>query len=291
MEEGSLRCDANISLRPSGETKLGTKTELKNLNSFRNVERALQYEQHRQAELLQRGEAIAQQTLRWLEEQNETKVMRSKEEAHDYRYFPEPDLPPLHLDATWKEEVRSFIPELPDERKARYTQEYGLSHYDASILVASKEIADFFEQTVSANADAKLASNWITSELLGYLNSEGKEVKQVQITPKHLARLIQLLQTGTISSKIAKMVWKEMLASGKEPAQIVEEKGLTQISDMSQLQEEVMKVLAAHPQSVQDLKNGKDRALGFLVGQIMKATQGKANPQLVHQLIREQMNL
>jgi aspartyl-tRNA(Asn)/glutamyl-tRNA(Gln) amidotransferase subunit B len=291
MEEGSLRCDANISLRPSGETKLGTKTELKNLNSFRNVERALQYEQHRQAELLQRGEAIAQQTLRWLEEQNETKVMRSKEEAHDYRYFPEPDLLPLHLDATWKEEVRSFIPELPDERKARYTQEYGLSHYDASILVACKEIADFFEQTVAANADAKLASNWITSELLGYLNSEGKEVKQVQITPKHLARLIQLLQTGTISSKIAKMVWKEMLASGKEPAQIVEEKGLTQISDMSQLQEEVRKVLVAHPQSVQDLKNGKDRALGFLVGQIMKATQGKANPQLVHQLIREQMNL
>ncbi|TCS95864.1 Asp-tRNA(Asn)/Glu-tRNA(Gln) amidotransferase subunit GatB [Hazenella coriacea] len=291
MEEGSLRCDANISLRPIGQKEFGTKTEMKNLNSFRNVERALLYEEQRQAELLDRGEKVIQQTLRWLEDQNKTKLMRTKEEAHDYRYFPEPDLVRLHIDEKWKEEVRRSIPELPDARQQRYTQEYGLSDYDANILVATQEIADFFDQTVQVGADAKLASNWISSGLLGYLNAEGKELSDIEMTPANLAEMIELIQKGTISSKIAKKVFQEMLTSGKDPATIVKEKGLVQISDQGQLKEEVAKVLEANPQSIEDLKNGKDRALGFLVGQVMKATKGKANPQMVNQLIREQVGL
>lgn len=291
MEEGSLRCDANISLRPIGQEEFGTKTEMKNLNSFRNVERALLYEQQRQAELLDQGEKIVQQTLRWLEDQNKTKLMRTKEEAHDYRYFPEPDLVRLHIDETWKEEIRRSIPELPDARQQRYTREYGLSDYDANILVATQAIADFFELTVEKGADAKLASNWISSGLLGYLNAEGKELSEIKLTPANLAEMIKLIQKGTISNKIAKKVFQEMLTSGKDPSTIVEEKGLVQISDQGQLKEEVTKVLEANPQSIEDLKNGKDRALGFLVGQVMKATKGKANPQLVNQLIREQIGL
>jgi aspartyl-tRNA(Asn)/glutamyl-tRNA(Gln) amidotransferase subunit B len=290
MEEGSLRCDANISLRPVGQREFGIKTEMKNLNSFRNVEKALEYEQARQAELLDRGEKIVQQTLRWLENENRTKTMRSKEEAHDYRYFPEPDLVRLHIDEAWKEEIRRSIPELPDARKARYVSEFGLSDYDANILTASKAVADYFEQTVAGGADPKLASNWIITELLGYLNAEGKEIDEILMKPEHLAGMIQLIQKGTINTKIAKKVFKEMLETGKEPKKIVEEKGLVQINDEGQIKEEVLKVLAANQQSVEDFKNGKDRALGFLVGQVMKATKGKANPQLVNKLILEEIN-
>jgi aspartyl-tRNA(Asn)/glutamyl-tRNA(Gln) amidotransferase subunit B len=289
MEEGSLRCDANISLRPVGSSKFGTKTELKNLNSFRNVERALEYEQARQAELLERGERVVQMTLRWLENENRTKLMRSKEEAHDYRYFPEPDLVRLHIDEAWKEEIRRSLPELPDARKERYTREFGLSDYDANILIAAKEVADFFEQTVEAGAEPKLASNWIATEILGYLNAEGKELSEIPVTPEHLADMIKLIQEGTISTKIAKQVLKEMLETGKEPKRIVEEKGLVQISDEGQLKEIVAQVLASNQQSVEDYRNGKDRALGFLVGQVMKATRGKANPQLVNKLILEEI--
>lgn len=289
MEEGSLRCDANISLRPVGQKEFGTKTELKNLNSFRNVERALTYEQERQRELLEEGGTVVQQTLRWLEDQGRTKTMRSKEEAHDYRYFPDPDLVVLHIDREWKEEIRSSLPELPDDRKIRYKEEYGLSDYDANILISSKEISDFFDQTVSEQVDPKAAANWIISELLGYLNQEGIEIEETKITPKLLANMLQLLDKGTISSKIAKKVFKEILLSGKEPEQIVKEKGWVQISDENQLRTEVKKVIEEHPKSVSDYKNGKDRALGFLVGQVMKATKGKANPQLVNQLIREEI--
>lgn len=289
MEEGSLRCDANISLRPVGQKEFGTKTEMKNLNSFRNVERALEYEQKRQAELLDRGERITQQTLRWLESENRTKLMRSKEEAHDYRYFPEPDLVRLEISEEWKEEIRRSLPELPDARKARYMNEFQLSDYDASILTATKVIADYYEQVVAAKVDPKLASNWVITELLGYLNTEGKEITEILMTPAHLAGMIQLIQKGTISTKIAKKVFKEMLSTGKEPHVIVEENGWVQISDEGQLREEVAKVLAANQDSVEDLKNGKDRALGFLVGQVMKATKGKANPQLVNKLIKEEI--
>lgn len=287
MEEGSLRCDANISLRPVGQKEFGTKTELKNLNSFRNVERALEYEEIRQAEVLDNGDVVTQQSLRWLEDQNKTKIMRSKEEAHDYRYFPEPDLVALHIDEAWKQEIKASIPELPDARKERYTEQYQLSSYDANILTMAKETAEFFDTTVAQKADPKLAANWITSDLLGYLNQEGKELADVKVTPTLLAEMIELIQKGTISTKLAKQVFKEMLVSGKTPATIVEENGWVQISDEGQLKEEVQKVLANNPQSIEDLKNGKDRALGFLVGQVMKATKGKANPQLVNQLIRD----
>lgn len=290
MEEGSLRCDANISLRPVGQKEFGTKTEMKNLNSFRNVEKALEYEQQRQKEILDSGGVVVQQTLRWLEQENRTKTMRSKEEAHDYRYFPEPDLVTLHIDEAWKEKVRASIPELPDARKARYQREFGLNDYDASILTSSKAIADYYEDTVSKKADPKLVSNWIVTELLGYLNQEGQELEDIKMEPAHLAGMIQLIQNGTISSKIAKKVFKEILNTGKDPQKIVEEKGWVQISDEGQLKEEIAKVLAANQQSVLDFKNGKDRALGFLVGQVMKATRGKANPKLVNQLILEQIN-
>jgi aspartyl-tRNA(Asn)/glutamyl-tRNA(Gln) amidotransferase subunit B len=290
MEEGSLRCDANISLRPVGSEKFGTKTELKNLNSFRNVERGLEYEQKRQAEILSQGGEITQQTLRWLEDEGRTKVMRSKEEAHDYRYFPEPDLVRLHIDADWKERIRATIPELPDARQARYTKEYGLSNYDAGLLTASKVIADFFDQTVEAGAEPKAAANWIASELLGYLNAHDKELADTHITPQGLAGMIGLIQDGTISSKIAKKVFKELVEKGGDPKRIVEEKGLVQISDEGQLRQIVEQVLAENQQSVEDYRNGKDRALGYLVGQVMKLTKGKANPQLVNQLIREQIN-
>jgi aspartyl-tRNA(Asn)/glutamyl-tRNA(Gln) amidotransferase subunit B len=289
MEEGSLRCDANISLRPVGSDKFGTKTELKNLNSFRNVERALQYEQQRQMELLERGEPIVQQTLRWLEHENRTKTMRTKEEAHDYRYFPEPDLVRLVIDEKWKEAIRASLPELPDARKERYINQYGLSSYDAGVLTASKAISDFYDQTVESGADPKLAANWITSDLMGYLNNEGKEITDVPITPKHMAEMIQLLTKGTISSKIAKNVLKEMLETGDMPEKIVKDKGWVQISDENELRAIVAKIVAENEESVQAYKNGKDRALGYLVGQVMKATKGKANPQLVNQLILEQI--
>lgn len=290
MEEGSLRCDANISLRPVGEEKFGTKTELKNLNSFRNVERALEFEEIRQAEILDDGEKVIQQTLRWSEEQNTIKIMRSKEEAHDYRYFPEPDLVRLHIDEEWKQAIQAELPELPDKRVARYKSEFGLPAYDAGVLTSTRALADFFEDTVAKGADPKLAANWLLSEVLGYLNNQGMELKDTPLTSEHLAEMITLIQKGTISSKIAKDVLKEMLASGKKPAAIVEEKGWVQISDEGAIKAAVVEVLDANPKIVEDLKNGRDKVLGFLVGQVMKATKGKANPQLVNQLIRQEVS-
>ncbi|EGK11250.1 glutamyl-tRNA(Gln) amidotransferase subunit B [Desmospora sp. 8437] len=287
MEEGSLRCDANISLRPVGSTTFGTKTEMKNLNSFRNVERALKYEEERQAQVLSEGGTIVQQTMRWLEDQGRTKVMRSKEEAHDYRYFPEPDLVRLQPDEAWIERVKDSLPELPDARRERYMSTFSLSAYDAGLLTSSPKIADFFDQVAAAGADPKSAANWVTSELLGYLNNQGKELEETRITADSLARMIQLIDRGTISSKLAKKVFKELVEQGGDPAKIVEEKGWVQISDEGKLKGIVSDVLQANPQSVVDYKNGKDRALGFLVGQVMKATKGKANPKMVNQLILE----
>jgi aspartyl-tRNA(Asn)/glutamyl-tRNA(Gln) amidotransferase subunit B len=289
MEEGSLRCDANISLRLVGAKQFGTKTELKNLNSFRNVERALEFEEIRQAEVLDDGDKVIQQTLRWSEELNTIKIMRSKEEAHDYRYFPEPDLVRLKIDETWKQEIQAQLPELPDKRVIRYKTEFGLPSYDAGVLTSSRVLADFFEDTVSKGADPKLASNWLLSDVLGYLNSEGLELKDTPLTSNHLAEMITLIQKGTISSKIAKDVLKEMLATGHQPSAIVEEKGWVQISDEGALKTAVADVLSANPAIVEELKGGRDKVLGFLVGQVMKATKGKANPQLVNQLIREQV--
>lgn len=285
MEQGSLRCDANISLRPYGQQEFGTKAELKNMNSFRGVQKGLEYEEWRQADVLDQGERVVQETRRWDEAQGKTLSMRSKEEAHDYRYFPDPDLVKVYIDEEWMNAVRASIPELPDARKARYVQEYSLPSYDAEVLTSSMELADFFEESLQFTKDAKAVSNWMMGELLGYLNANNLELNDVKITGKGLGEMIGLIEKGTISSKIAKTVFKEMVESGKEPGVIVEEKGLVQISDEGAIQAIVDQVVERNPQSVADFKAGKDRAVGFLVGQVMKETKGKANPGLVNKLI------
>ncbi|MFC0213585.1 Asp-tRNA(Asn)/Glu-tRNA(Gln) amidotransferase subunit GatB [Paenibacillus chartarius] len=285
MEEGSLRCDANISLRLRGETKLGTKTELKNMNSFRGVQKGLEYEEWRQAEVLEDGGRIIQETRRWDEAQGKTISMRSKEEAHDYRYFPDPDLVRLHISDEWKARVRATIPELPDARKARYTAEYGLPSYDAEVITASMKVADLFEDSLKATKDAKAVANWIMGDLLGYLNANNLELDDVKLTGESLGAMIGLIEKGTISNKIAKTVFKSMLETGKSPQQIVEEQGLVQISDEGAIKAIVDQIVANNPQSVADYKAGKEKAIGFLVGQIMKETKGKANPGLVNQLL------
>ncbi|MGZ7444557.1 Asp-tRNA(Asn)/Glu-tRNA(Gln) amidotransferase subunit GatB [Paenibacillus sp. TH7-28] len=287
MEEGSMRCDANISLRPHGQKEFGTRAELKNMNSFRGVVRGLEYEQLRQAEILDEGGEVVQETRRWDESQGKTFSMRGKEEAHDYRYFPDPDLVTLHIDQAWKERIRASIPELPDARKARYTAEYGLPEYDAGVITSSKALADLFENSLEYTKDAKAVSNWIMGDLLGYLNTNGLELTDVKLTGQGLGEMIGLLEKGTISSKIAKTVFKEMLQSGKLPQQIVEEQGLVQISDEGAIKAIVDEVIAGNPASVEDYKAGKEKAIGFLVGQVMKQSKGKANPGLVNKLLVE----
>lgn len=289
MEEGSLRCDANISLRPAGSTSFGTKTEIKNLNSFRNVQRGLEYEQERQRQILLSGGEVVQETRRWDEATGQTVSMRSKEEAHDYRYFPEPDLVALSIDDAWVERIRQTIPELPDARKRRFIEQYGLPAYDAGVLTASKGVADFFDEAVRYADDPKAVSNWMMGELLGHMNQSGLEIGQVKVTPKGLAKLIGLIREGTISTKIAKTVFAEMFETGKDPESIIEEKGLVQISDEGALAAIVDKVIEANPKSVADYKGGKEKALGALVGQVMKKTKGKANPQLVNKLLKERL--
>lgn len=290
MEEGSLRCDANVSIRPYGQTELGTKTELKNMNSFRGVQRGLEYEVFRQADVLDSGGSIVQETRRWDDAQGKTITMRSKEEAHDYRYFPDPDLVQLYIDDAWKESVRATIPELPDARKARYTAEYELPEYDAAVITASKPLADLFEESLQHTKDAKAVSNWIMGELLGYLNANNLEVTAISLTGQGLGELIGLMESGTINGKIAKTVFKSMLESGKSPKAIVEEQGLVQISDEGALQPIVEGIVDKNPQSVADFKAGKAKAVGFLVGQVMKETKGKANPALVNKLLLDKLN-
>lgn len=289
MEEGSLRCDANVSIRPWGQEQFGTRTELKNMNSFRGVQRGLEYEVMRQSDVLDSGGKVVQETRRWDESQGKTFSMRSKEEAHDYRYFPDPDLVRVQIDAEWKERVRASIPELPDARQARYTKEYGLPSYDAGVITSSMKLADFFEESLKYTDDAKASANWIMGDLLGYLNANNLEIQQVPITGQGLGEMIQLIAKGTISSKIAKTVFKAMLESGKLPQQIVEEQGLVQISDEGAILEIVDRIVAANPQSVEDFRGGKDKAIGFLVGQIMKETKGKANPGLVNKLLMDRL--
>ncbi|WP_276357783.1 Asp-tRNA(Asn)/Glu-tRNA(Gln) amidotransferase subunit GatB [Cohnella caldifontis] len=289
MEQGSLRCDANISLRPYGQKEFGTKAELKNMNSFRGVQRGLEYEQMRQADVLESGGKVVQETRRWDENQGKTFSMRSKEEAHDYRYFPDPDLVRVHIGEEWKTRVRATIPELPDARQARYVEEYGLSSYDAGVLTASMKLADFFEDSLKYTSDAKASANWIMGELLAYLNANNLEFEDVKITGQGLGEMIQLIEKGTISTKIAKTVFKSMLETGKLPQQIVEEQGLVQISDEGAILSVVDAVIAANPQSVEDFRGGKEKAIGFLVGQIMRETKGKANPGLVNKLLMERL--
>lgn len=289
MEEGSLRCDANISIRPYGQEEFGTKTELKNLNSFNFVRRGLEHEEIRQAEVLSTGGIIEQETRRYDEKTGKTILMRVKEGTDDYRYFPEPDLVDLVIDDAWLERVRSEIPELPDARKQRYIQELGLSPYDAHVLTLSKDMANFFEATIADGADVKLAANWMMGEVSAYLNADQKELKDIELTPANLSGMIKLISDGTISSKIAKKVFKELADNGGDAAEIVKVKGLVQISDEGALREIVTATLDANPQSIEDFKNGKDRAIGFLVGQIMKATKGQANPPLVNKILNEEI--
>ena len=289
MEEGSLRCDANISLRPYGQEQFGTKTELKNLNSFNFVRKGIEHEQIRQEEVLLSGGIIQQETRRYDESTGKTLLMRIKEGSDDYRYFPEPDLVDIVIDDAWLERVRAEIPELPDARKVRYVAEMGLSEYDAMVLTLAKPISDFFEATVAAGADAKLTANWLMGEISAYLNAQQKELADTALTPEGLAGMIKLISDGTISTKIAKKVLTELFEKGGDANDIVKAKGLVQISDDATLRGLVTSSLDNNPQSIEDFKNGKDRAIGFLVGQIMKATKGQANPPMLNKILLEEI--
>ncbi len=290
MEEGSLRCDANISLRPIGQEKFGTKAELKNLNSFNFVRRGLEFEEKRQEKVLLSGGEILQETLRFDETTGETVLMRIKEAADDYRYFPEPDLVQLRISDEWLERVRSEIPELPDARQKRYVEELGLPAYDAMVLTLTKQMSDFFEETIATGVDVKQASNWLMGDLSAFLNSEQKELHEIALTPEGLAGMIKLIENGTISSKIAKKVFQELVENGGDAEKIVKDKGLVQISDEGALLKIIAEVLDANQQSIDDYKDGKGRALGFLVGQTMKATKGQANPPMVNKLLVQEIN-
>ena len=290
MEQGSLRCDVNISLRPWGQEAFGTRAEIKNLNSFRSVERAIFYEMERQAEILDEGGQVIQETRTWDETKGQTFGMRSKEDSNDYRYFPEPDLPPIVVDPNWVQELQDNLPELPAAKKVRLMAEDGLPAYDAAIITASKATADFYDGVRAHYSDAKKISNWIMGDLLAQVNALGIELSEIKIKPEQLAALLKLQDEGTISGKIAKEVFTEMFATGQDPQVIIKEKGLVQISDEGALQAVIDEVLNNNPKSIEDFKAGRKQAMGFLVGQVMKATKGQANPALVNKLLAEKLN-
>ncbi|MCZ7624479.1 MAG: Asp-tRNA(Asn)/Glu-tRNA(Gln) amidotransferase subunit GatB [Candidatus Methylomirabilis sp.] len=285
MEEGSLRCDANVSLRHAGTEGLGVKAEVKNMNSFKSVQKALAYEIRRQAQVLTEGGKVVQETRLWDADQELTLSMRSKEYAHDYRYFPEPDLVPLTALPEWIDEIRTTLRELPQQRRARFVQEYGIPDYDATVLTASRPLADYYEAVAMPSGEPKLASNWVMVELLGHLNKDGRDIIDSPIPPAELTALLTLLQRGTISGKIAKTVFEQMYQTGKSAELIVREQGLTQISDQDELRRIVEEVLAAHPGPVADYRKGKVQSLTFLVGMVMKVSRGKANPRAVNELL------
>ncbi|AEB08864.1 Aspartyl/glutamyl-tRNA(Asn/Gln) amidotransferase subunit B [Desulfobacca acetoxidans DSM 11109] len=285
MEEGSLRCDANISLRPQGATEFGVRTELKNMNSFRNVQRALEYEIRRQRSLLDAGGEVIQETRLWDANQGKTYSMRGKEEAHDYRYFPDPDLIPLVISPEWLKEVQATLPELPDAKKERFISQYDLPEYDAGVLTQEKALADYFEDCVRDFPQPKKVSNWIMSELMRELKKEDQDIQTCPVAPTGLARLLTLVEEEVISGKIAKSVFMEMIASGNDPDAIVKAKGLIQISDTGSLETLAREILAANPKEVADFKAGKTKVMGFFVGEMMKKTKGQANPKLANQLL------
>lgn len=289
MEQGSLRCDANISLRPQGVKTLGTKAEIKNMNSFKALQKALEYEIERQRKILEKGGRIIQETRTWDDAQGVTASMRSKEEAHDYRYFPDPDLVPLVVDPQWVKKIKASLPELPDTKRKRLVSEMALPDYDARIITGSKALADFFDRVVAGYNEPKTVSNWMMGELLRLLNAKNIEIDKCQVTPENLAALLQIQADGTISGTMAKAVFEEMFNTGQDPALIVREKGLVQISDESMLAGVIDKVIAANPQSVADYKAGKEKTLGALVGQVMKETKGQANPRIVNKLLKEKL--
>jgi len=287
MEEGSLRCDANVSLRPKGAQELGIRTEIKNVNSFRNVQRAIEYEIERQTEVLDSGGRVVQETRLFDANRGVTQPMRSKEEAHDYRYFPEPDLVPLRIGQEWVERVRQDLPELPDARRQRFVTHYGLPDYDAEVLTASKALADYYEATVRLYHQPKVVSNWVMGDVRRELNRQHHSPQQAAVTPTQLADLLRLIDEGVLSGKIAKTVFEVMYRTGKPAKTIVAEQGLVQMSDSAALEAVIIKILADNASQVADYRAGKQKVFGFFVGQTMKATQGKANPALVNELLRK----
>jgi aspartyl-tRNA(Asn)/glutamyl-tRNA(Gln) amidotransferase subunit B len=287
MEQGSLRCDANVSLRPLGSDALGTRTEIKNLNSFANVRRAIDHELQRQAAILDAGGRVEQETLLWNAERGETASMRSKEDAHDYRYFPEPDLPALIVGAAWLDEVRRGLPELPADRRRRFVSEYGLPDYDAGVLTQEREVADYFEAVARSAGDAKAASNWVMSELLRRLKEDAPPLAEAPIAPAALAELIALQRAGTLSSSAAKGVFETMWRTGEAAAAIVAREGLAQVSDEPLLVSTVAEIVAASPEQAETYRKGKTSTLGWFVGQVMRKTGGKANPQVVQRLLKQ----
>ncbi len=294
MEEGSFRCDANVSIRRPGATELGTKVEIKNMNSFRNVERAIEFELKRQAQALDEGARLVQETRLWDPDREVTRSMRSKESAHDYRYFPEPDLLPLLVSDEWIEEVRRGLPELPDARRARFARDYALPEYDADVLTMRKDVADYYEEAVRHHKNPKALSNWVMGDILRIIRERKLDnalvIHDWPVPPERLAAMVELIDSGEISGKIAKSVFEEMVNTGKTPVQIVDEQGLKQISDEGPIIAAVEQVIAANPEKVAEYRSGKDKLFGFFVGQAMKATQGKANPQKLNELLRAKLS-
>ena len=290
MEEGSFRCDANVSIRPAGTVAFGTRTELKNVNSFKHVEKAIAYEISRQKDIVLDGGRIFQETLLWNPDKGQTTSMRSKEEAHDYRYFPDPDLLPLTVDDNWVQAITQSLPELPDAKRERFSSA-GLPAYDAEVLTTSRELADYFESCIENHANPKQVSNWIMGPLLALLNTEGKDIRQSPVSPGALAGLLKLIDADVISGKIAKTVFDEMARTGKSPETIVQEQGLVQVTDSSEIERIVRSVLAKNPKEVSDYQNGKEKVFGFFVGQVMRESKGKANPQRVNEILKAQLGV
>ncbi len=286
MEEGSLRCDANVSVRLRGSREFGTKVEVKNLNSFRFLQKALEYEIERHISVIESGGRISQETRLWNQSANRTDSMRSKEKAHDYRYFPEPDLLPVHVSAAWREEIRSTLPELPQAKQRRFVREYGITEYDAEVLTGSQALADYFEAVAKAGASAKSAANWIQTELLRRLNDSGKEIDASPVPPRGLAELLELIESGKVTAAVGKKVFATMFESGRGAGEIVAAEGLTQISDTSAIEQAARDVIAKNPENVAKYKSGNEGVFKFFVGQVMKATRGQANPQAVNDILR-----
>lgn len=289
MEKGNFRCDANVSVRPRGQQEFGTRTELKNMNSFRHVEMALEYEIKRQISLLEDGEQIVQETRLWDVDEGLTASMRGKEEAHDYRYFPDPDLVPVKIDETWIGQIRESLPELPSEKRERFVKQYSIPEYDAAIITSTKPLSMYYEEAVRLFPEPKTVSNWIMGDLLRELKRDEREIDQCPVTPLHLAEMLSMIKDGTISGKIAKDVFEEIYRTGEKPSKIVQEKGWVQILDKGEIERAIEKAMQANPKQVEDYRKGKEKLFGFFVGEVMKETKGKANPKLLNELLKEKL--
>jgi aspartyl-tRNA(Asn)/glutamyl-tRNA(Gln) amidotransferase subunit B len=290
MEKGSLRCDANVSIRPFGQKEFGTRAELKNLNSFKFIQKAIEYEVDRQTKILDQGETVKQETRLYDSDRNETRPMRSKEEAHDYRYFPDPDLVPIVIDEEWVAELQNTMLELPEQKRERFIKSYGIPEYDVGVLTSSKHLADYFEQCASLFPQPKIISNWLMGDLLRELKKDGKNIVDCPVSPSALVDLLKLINSGTISGKIAKAVLEEMYQTQQLPDSIIEKKGLKQITDSSAIEKIVDGIIESNPSQVEEFKGGKEKVIGYLVGQVMQASKGKANPSLVNKLLKEKMS-